>query len=95
MRRSCRWRGRPGWPSISRSIASTRRRSHRSDCIYTDPNPLSQINNQGHNYFLSQNPTLNSYAGFGEANYNLFSDLKVIAGLRWTEDQKRFHGDSK
>ena len=62
-----------------------------SDCIYTDPNPLSQINNQGHNYFLSQNPyTLNSYAGFGEANYNLFSDLKVIAGLRWTEDQKHF-----
>jgi len=62
-----------------------------NDCVYTDPNPLSQINNQGHNYFLSKNPyTLNSYAAFGEANYNLLSDLKLIAGLRWTEDQKHF-----
>ena len=47
------------------------------DCIYIDPNPLSQINNEGHNYFLSQNPyTLNSYAGFGETNYSLSSDFR-------------------
>src|SRR6185437_10315655 len=60
-------------------------------CTYIDPNPLTKLNNQGHNYFLSQNPyTLNSYAGFGEAYYNVLNDLKLIAGLRWTEDQKHF-----
>jgi iron complex outermembrane receptor protein len=58
---------------------------------YVDPNPLSSLNNNGHNYFLSQNPyVLNSYAVFGEANYNIFSDLKLTAGLRWTDDQKHF-----
>lgn len=58
---------------------------------YIDPNPLSSLNNNGHNYFLSQNPyVLNSYALFGEANYNIFDDLKITAGLRWTEDQKHF-----
>jgi iron complex outermembrane receptor protein len=60
-------------------------------CIYIDPNPIAKVNNQGHNYFLSQNPyALNSYAAFGEAYYNVFSDLKLTAGLRWTEDQKHF-----
>ncbi|HEY5236972.1 MAG TPA: TonB-dependent receptor [Rhizomicrobium sp.] len=60
-------------------------------CPYLDPNPLSSLNNEGHNYFLSQNPyTLNSYAGFGEVYYNLFSDLKLTGGVRWTEDRKHF-----
>ncbi len=58
---------------------------------YVDPNPLSSLNDNGHNYFLSQNPyVLNSYAVFGETNYEIFSNLKVTAGLRWTEDQKHF-----
>ena len=58
---------------------------------YVDPNPLSSLNNNGHNYFLSQNPyVLNSYAVFGEANYNILSDLKLTAGLRWTDDKKHF-----
>ncbi len=60
-------------------------------CRYIDPNPLSSLDNEGHNYFLSQNPyTLNSYAAFGEAYYNLTDDLKFTTGLRWTEDQKHF-----
>jgi len=60
-------------------------------CPYIDPNPISTLNNEGHNYFLSQNPyTLNSYAAFGEAYYNVLSDLKLTAGLRWTDDQKHF-----
>jgi len=60
-------------------------------CSYIDPNPLTSLNNEGHNYFLSQNPyTLNSYAGFGEAYYNVASDLKLTGGLRWTDDQKHF-----
>jgi outer membrane receptor protein involved in Fe transport len=62
-----------------------------SGCMYLDPNPLSSLNNEGHNYFLSQNPyVLNSYAGFGEAYYNILSDLKLTTGLRWTDDQKHF-----
>jgi len=60
-------------------------------CGYIDPHPLSSLDNQGHNYFLSQNPyTLNSYAGFGEAYYNVTRDLKLTGGLRWTDDQKHF-----
>ena len=62
-----------------------------ANCIYIDPNPISSLNSQGHNYFLSQNPyTLNSYAGFGEVYYNIFKDLKLTGGLRWTEDRKHF-----
>jgi iron complex outermembrane receptor protein len=60
-------------------------------CAYIDPNPLNSLNNKGHNYFLSQNPyTLNSYAAFGEAYYNVLNDLKLTVGMRWTEDQKHF-----
>ncbi len=62
-----------------------------ASCDYIDPNSLANINNQGHNYFLSQNPyTLNSYAGFGEAYYQILEDLKLTGGLRWTEDRKHF-----
>ena len=60
-------------------------------CIYIDPNPLTSLNNEGHNYFLSQNPyVLNSYAGFGEVYYQVLADVKLTGGLRWTDDQKHF-----
>jgi iron complex outermembrane receptor protein len=60
-------------------------------CDYIDPNPISSLNNEGHNYFLSENPyLLDSYAGFGEVYYNVISDLKLTAGLRWTDDRKHF-----
>jgi len=62
-----------------------------STCYYIDPNPLASINSEGHNYFLSRNPyVLNSYAGFGEAYYNVRPDLKLTGGIRWTDDQKHF-----
>jgi len=62
-----------------------------SYCSYIDPNPLSNVNQNGHNYFLSQNPyVLNSFAGFGEAYYDIFKDVKLTAGLRYTEDRKHF-----
>jgi outer membrane receptor protein involved in Fe transport len=62
-----------------------------SSCVYLDPSPLSNLNNDGHNYFLSQNPyDLNSYALFGEANYSVTGDLKLVGGLRWTSDHKHF-----
>ena len=61
------------------------------ECQYIDPNPLKSLNNEGHNYFLSQNPyVLNSYAGFGEAYYNVTPDLKLTGGIRWTDDKKHF-----
>jgi len=61
------------------------------DCDYVDPNPIEHLNNDGHNYYLNQNPyTLNSYAFFGETNYSITNDLKLIGGLRWTEDRKHF-----
>jgi iron complex outermembrane receptor protein len=61
------------------------------DPQYIDPNPITRLNTEGHNYFVSQNPyVLNSYAMFGEAYYNLTPDLKLTGGLRWTDDQKHF-----
>jgi len=66
--------------------------TNAEDCLgYIDPHPISQLDNAGHNYFLSQNPyTLNSYALFGETYYNLTDEVKLTAGLRWTDDQKHF-----
>jgi iron complex outermembrane receptor protein len=65
--------------------------AQQNQCIGVDFNPLSKVNNQGHNYFLSQNPyMLNSYAVFGETYFNVLDDLKLTTGLRWTEDQKHF-----
>jgi len=63
----------------------------RSIGTYIDPNPIGHLDGQGHNYFRSKNPyELNSYAGFGEVYYQLTPDLKLIGGLRWTDDQKTF-----
>jgi len=60
-------------------------------CGWTDTGPIDDLDQQGHNYFLSQNPyVLNSYAGFGEVYYNVLSDLKLTGGLRWTDDRKHF-----
>ncbi|HUJ03845.1 MAG TPA: TonB-dependent receptor [Rhizomicrobium sp.] len=58
---------------------------------YVDPNPIPSIDGLGHNYFRSENPyVLSSYAGFGETYYQLTPDIKLTAGLRWTDDQKTF-----
>jgi len=58
---------------------------------YIDPNPLTSLDDNGHNYFISKNPYIvNSYALFGEAYYNITNDLKLTGGLRWTDDEKHF-----
>jgi outer membrane receptor protein involved in Fe transport len=60
-----------------------------NQCTYVDPNPISNLNDLGHNYFLSRNPyKLISYAVFGEAYYQLSENLKVTGGIRWTVDKK-------
>jgi outer membrane receptor protein involved in Fe transport len=58
-------------------------------CQYMDPNPITSLNDLGHNYFLSRNPyKLISYAVFGESYYQVTDALKITAGLRWTVDKK-------
>jgi iron complex outermembrane receptor protein len=58
-------------------------------CWYMDPNPIGALNDQGRNYFLSQNPyRLISYAAFGEIYYEITPSLKLTGGLRWTVDKK-------
>jgi len=71
----------PGNPNVINGVIN---------CIYIDPNPIGNLNDQGHNYFLSKNPyRLISYAIFGEAYYQITPALKVTGGLRWTVDKKR------
>ncbi|HEV2562581.1 MAG TPA: TonB-dependent receptor [Rhizomicrobium sp.] len=81
----------PGHSSNGYAYYDPTKNSGLLPCGYIDPNPISSLNNQGHNYFLSQNPyVLNSYAGFGEVYYTVTPDLKLTGGLRWTNDQKHF-----
>ncbi len=71
---------RPGNPNEVQGIAG---------CMYMDPNPISSLNDLGHNYFLSKNPyELDSYAAFGELYFNATDNLKITAGLRYTIDRK-------
>ncbi|ODU29130.1 TonB-dependent receptor [Sphingopyxis sp. SCN 67-31] len=58
-------------------------------CPYIDPNSVESIDGEGHNYFRSSNPyKLESWALFGEAYYDISSELKLTAGLRYTRDKK-------
>ncbi len=60
-------------------------------CRYIDPNPLNEIDGQGHNYFRSQNPyKLTSSALFSEAYWQVAPSVKITAGLRFTWDRKVF-----
>jgi len=60
-------------------------------CPYIDPNPVESINGEGHNYFRSKNPySLKSGAVFGELYWKLRDNVNVTAGLRYTDDRKRF-----
>lgn len=60
-------------------------------CAYIDPNSLSDVDGQGHNYFLSKNPArINSWSVFGELYYQVAPDVKLTGGLRFTDDEKIF-----
>jgi len=77
---------RPPDPNSAYNVAG----GVNAGCGYIDPNPISSLNDLGHNYFLSKNPyKLISYAVFGEAYYNIAENLKLTAGLRWTVDRKQ------
>ncbi|WP_445364990.1 TonB-dependent receptor [Microbulbifer sp. ANSA001] len=60
------------------------------DCIYVDPNSLENIDEEGHNYFLSRNLVeTRSWALFGEAYWQITEDVKLTTGLRYTDDRKQ------
>jgi outer membrane receptor protein involved in Fe transport len=62
-----------------------------ASCPYIDPNPVENIDGQGHNYFRSSNPyKLASWAAFGELYWDISDELKLTAGLRYTDDRKTF-----
>lgn len=59
------------------------------ECIHVEKNSLSNIKDEGHNYFLSKNPVeINSYAAFGELYINPSDNLKITIGARYTLDKK-------
>ena len=60
-----------------------------TECVYVDPNPIGQINEEGHNYFRSKNVIhTRSWAVFGEGYWDLSPTLRLTTGLRYTEDRK-------
>lgn len=58
-------------------------------CAYIDPNPIGQLDGEGHNYYRNLNiAKTESWAVFGEGYFILRPDLRVTAGLRYTDDTK-------
>ncbi|MGE5566498.1 MAG: TonB-dependent receptor plug domain-containing protein [Parcubacteria group bacterium] len=60
-------------------------------CVPIESNSIENIQDVGHNYFLSRNPyRLWSRSVFGEAYWGITDELKFTVGLRYTDDEKRF-----
>jgi iron complex outermembrane receptor protein len=56
-----------------------------------DPNPIDSITGDAQNYYRSQNPyKLTSKSAFGELYWEFSESMKLTAGLRYTDDRKRF-----
>lgn len=59
------------------------------ECIYVDPTPISNLAGDGHNYFRSRNVVgVRSWAVFGEGYWDVTDNVRVTAGLRYTDDEK-------
>lgn len=59
------------------------------ECVHVDRTALGDLAGDGHNYFRSKNVvSVKSWALFGEAYWNLRPDLRLTAGLRYTDDRK-------
>jgi iron complex outermembrane receptor protein len=59
------------------------------ECVYVETNSIDNIQDIGHNYFLSNNMVrTKSLAIYSEAYLELNDDLKFTAGLRYTRDRK-------
>ncbi|TRO89092.1 TonB-dependent receptor [Glycocaulis profundi] len=60
-----------------------------NSCIYIDPNPIDQIDGDGHNYLRNTSiAQTESWSVFGEAYVNLSDTVRLTAGLRYTDDTK-------
>ncbi len=86
--------GRPQaqvYPAVSASHCAA------LNCPYTDPTPLTpDFNGQGHNYFRSINPyVLSSYAGFGEAYYQISRRSEAHRRPALDRRSKTFRRNSK
>lgn len=61
----------------------------KDSCAYVDPNALTSINGEGHNYFRSRNVAeTESLAGFGELYFSPSDIVKFTLGVRYTDDKK-------
>jgi outer membrane receptor protein involved in Fe transport len=59
------------------------------ECVYVEYAPISDLAGDGHNYFRSKNEiATRSWAVFGEAYWDLRPNLRLTAGLRYTDDRK-------
>ena len=75
----------PGWALRPCELGNEDR-----ECPYVDTNPIDSLNNQGHNYFLSQNGVrIKSQAMFGELYWDVGPNVKLTIGARYTKDKKR------
>lgn len=62
----------------------------KTECINVEKNSLENIQDTGHNYFLSKNNVhIKSLGLFGEVYYNFNDQLKLTVGARYTNDRKR------
>ena len=59
--------------------------------VPVDRNPFESVTGDGHNYFRNKNPySLESQSVFGELYWQATDRMKLTAGLRYTDDRKRF-----
>nr|WP_314429031.1 TonB-dependent receptor [uncultured Brevundimonas sp.] len=59
------------------------------ECVYVDPTSIDKLAGDGHNYFRSKNVIhTRSWAIFGEAYWDISPDMRLTAGLRYTDDRK-------
>lgn len=79
----------PEWPSNLTQKNDCIIDDPRENCLYVDRNPISQLDDQGHNYFLSRTYASTKSLGlFGEVYWNPSDNLKFTFGGRYTSDRK-------
>jgi outer membrane receptor protein involved in Fe transport len=63
--------------------------SQWKECVYVDPTSMDSLAGDGHNYFRSLNKVkVESLAMFGESYWDVSSNIRLTAGLRYTDDTK-------
>lgn len=61
----------------------------KTECVYTETNGINDLQDVGHNYFLSKNRVrTKSLAFYSEVYVDIQPNLKLTTGLRYTRDWK-------